>query len=254
MATQNDTKLKKMLDLHRPGTVLLASWLERQGISRDLQKHYRRSNWLESVGTGAFKKEGETVTWQGGLYALQSQAGTPIHAGAMTAIALQGFAHYARFAEDVYLFSPRGTRLASWFKHHDWGVTIRHFSTSVLPDGVGLVDRDEKNFVIRIAGLERAMLECLHLAPQEFDLVECFQVMEGLSGLRPAVVQELLLACTSVKAKRLFLYMAERANHPWLSFVDISKLDLGSGERSFAKGGAYVPKYNLVVPQELAPL
>ena len=107
--------------------------------------------------------------------------------------------------------------------------------------------------MIRIAGLERAMLECLHLAPQQFDLVECFQVMEGLSGLRPAVVQELLRACTSVKAKRLFLYLAEQANHAWLQFVDVSQLDLGSGERSLAKGGVYVPKYNLVVPQELAP-
>jgi hypothetical protein len=252
MATQNDTKLKKMLGLHKLGTVLLAAWLERQGISRNLQKHYRRSGWLESVGTGAFKRQGEAVTWQGGLFALQTEADTPIHAGAMTALGLQGFAHYARYAQDVYLFSPRGTRLASWFKHHEWGVAIRHFSTSVLPDGVGLLDRDEKNFVIRISGLERAMLECLHLAPQEFDLVECFQIMEGLTGLRPDVVQELLRGCTSVKAKRLFLYMAERANHSWLSFVDVSTLDLGSGGRSFAKGGAYVPKYNLVVPQELA--
>lgn len=254
MATQNDAKLKTLLRLHRPGVVLLASWLEQQGISRDLQKHYRRNHWLESVGTGAFKKADDDVTWQGGVHALQQQAALPVHPGALTAIVLQGFAHYARLSQMVYLFSPPGAKLAAWFRRYDWGVPIQHVSTSVLPEGVGLVDHDEKNFAIRISGLERAMLECLHLAPRQFDLVECFQLMEGLGGLRPQIVQELLERCTSVKAKRLFFYMAERAGHSWLSYVDRTNVDLGSGERSLAKGGAYVAKYNLVIPQELAAL
>jgi hypothetical protein len=46
--------------------------------------------------------------------------------------------------------------------------------------------------------------------------------------------------------------MAEKANHQWLPFVDQSKLDLGKGERSLSKGGTYIAKYNLVVPNELA--
>jgi Transcriptional regulator, AbiEi antitoxin, Type IV TA system/Transcriptional regulator, AbiEi antitoxin N-terminal domain len=254
VSTENGTKLKKLLGLYRPGTVLLASWLERQGISRDLQTRYRRSGWLESVGAGAFKRPGDLVTWQGGLFALQHQAGLPVHAGAMTALSLQGFAHFLRLGQhNVFLLSPRGTKLPAWLKKHDWGMPIRHVPTSVFPAEVGFADHDEKNYTIRISGPERAMLECLHLAPKEFDLVECFQVMEGLTTLQPKVVQELLAACTSVKAKRLFLYMAERANHQWLSIVDASSLDLGKGERSLSKGGVYVPKYNLVVPPELAP-
>src|SRR5690606_4258724 len=116
------------------------------------QKHYRRSGWLESVGTGALKRPGESVTWQGGLYALQAQAGQPIHAGAMTALALQGFAHYARLNPEVTLFSPRGVKLAAWFKQHDWGMSVRHFAISFLPQETGLVDRDEINFVIRVSG------------------------------------------------------------------------------------------------------
>lgn len=253
VSTNNDTKLKKLLVLHKPGTILLAPWLEKHSISRDLQTRYRRSGWLESVGAGAFKKPQDHVTWQGGLYALQHQAHLPIHAGAMTAFALQGFAHYLRLGqENVYLLSSRGTKLPAWFKQHDWGVTIKYNPTSVLPENVGLVTHEEKNYSIQISGPERAMLECLHLAPKEFDLVECFQVMEGLTTLRPQVVQDLLTACTSVKVKRLFLYLAERSGHQWLSFVDMSLIDLGKGVRSLSKGGDYVSKYNLVVPHELA--
>lgn len=253
MDTKNGSKIKKLLDLHRPGTILLASWLEKQGISRDLQTRYRRSGWLESVGTGAFKRPGEQVTWQGALYALQKQAELPIHAGAMTALTLQGFAHYARLGKDnLFLFSPRGTKLPAWFRKHDWRMSLRYFPTSVLPDELGFANHDDKYYTVRISAAERAMLECLHLAPEKLDLVECFQVMEGLANLRPKLVQELLEKCTSIKAKRLFLYMAEKANHQWLSLVDRDKLDLGTGDRSLAKGGFYVSKYHLVIPNTLA--
>ena len=255
VGTYMETKLKKLFGFHRPGTVSVASWLEKQGISRDLQKRYRRGGWLESVGTGAFKRPGDEVNWQGGLYALQTQAELPVHPGAMTALAMQGLAHYLRLGEEkVFLFSPPKTPLPAWFRNHDWTAPIEHVQSSVLPPTLGLTDHEEKTFTIRISSPERAMLECLHLAPDELDLVECSQVMEGLVNLRPKQVQELLTACTSVKAKRLFLYMAEKVNHPWLPLVDTSKLDLGTGDRSLAKGGVYVSKYQLVVPEQLAAL
>jgi hypothetical protein len=247
-----ESKLKKMLALHRPGTVYLASWLEKQGISRDLQKGYRRGGWLESVGPGAYKRPGEEVRWQGGLFALQSQAELPVHPAAMTALAMQGLAHYLRLGkETVWLFSPRKTTLPAWFRKRDWAVRIKHIQTSILPPALGLNDHDEKTFAIRVSSPERAMLECLHLAPDDLDLMECSQVMEGLVNLRPKLVQELLTACTSIKAKRLFVYLAEKAGHPWLPLVDLSKIDFGRGDRSLAKGGVYVAKYHLVLPESL---
>jgi hypothetical protein len=255
VSTNNETKLKRLLELHRPGTVLLATWLEKQGFSRSLQARYRRSGWLASVGTGAFKRPSEEVTWQGGLHALQDQAGLAIHAGALTAFSLQGFAHYLRLGQQVvFLFSARGVTLPAWFRKHDWGVAVRHVPTSVLPAELGLADHEEKTFNVRLSTPERAMLECLHLAPKELDLLECFQVMEGLANLRPHLVQQLLQECTSIKVKRLFLYLAEKAGHQWLSFVDRSAVDLGKGERSLGKGGVHVAKYNLVVPAAVAGL
>lgn len=254
MSTKTDSKLKKLLDLHTPGAVILASWLERQGISRSLQARYRSSGWLESVGTGALKRPHDVVTWEGALYALQTQADLPIHVGAISALALQGFSHYLRLGqEEIFLFSPRGVNLPAWFMKADWMVSIRHHSTSVLPPGGGLVQHEAKMFTVKISGPERAMLECLHLAPKVFDLLECYEVMEGLANLRPDLVTEMLQSCRSIKAKRLFLYLAEKAQHRWLDYVDRSAVDLGKGDRSVAAaGGVYVSRYKLVVPEALA--
>lgn len=98
------------------------------------------------------------------------------------------------------------------------------------------------------------MMECLYLTPKRLDMVECYQVMEGLVNLRPKVVQQLLESCTSVKAKRLFLYMAEKAGHQWLQFVDQTNIHLGAGDRSLVDNGVYVAKHHISIPRELAYL
>jgi hypothetical protein len=98
---------------------------------------------------------------------------------------------------------------------------------------------------------ERAILEALHLAPKEIDLVEAFHILESLRTLRPQLMQALLEACTSIKVKRLFLFMAERAALPVRPRLNDEAIELGSGDRTPAPGGAYVAKFGLVVPKEL---
>lgn len=78
--------------------------------------------------------------------------------------------------------------------------------------------------------------------------------MEGLANLRPKLVQELLQKCTSIKVKRLFLYLSEKANHSWVQFIDVSSVDIGNGNRRITEGGAYVSKYQITKPNELALL
>jgi len=94
-------------------------------------------------------------------------------------------------------------------------------------------------------------MECLYLAPKSQPLVEVFELMEGLNNLRPATVQKLLEACTSVKVKRLFLYLADKAGHEWLSHISLDKVDLGSGKRAIVSDGVYVSEYQITVPREL---
>ena len=51
--------------------------------------------------------------------------------------------------------------------------------------------------------------------------------------------------------KRLFLYMAEKAQHPWLNYLDLQKIDSGKGNRSLVEKGIYVLKYKITIPKEL---
>jgi Transcriptional regulator, AbiEi antitoxin, Type IV TA system/Transcriptional regulator, AbiEi antitoxin N-terminal domain len=247
------TKINALLQSWPSGTVGLSVWLEKQGVSRQLQRHYQKSGWFESLGRGAFRRAGDTADWLGALYALQKQGGLDIHAGGQTALGLLGQAHYLELnAKTVQLFAPRKTLLPAWFRNHDWGLKPELHNTNFLPAAIGLVDVEHKLFTVKASGTARAVMECLYLAPEKFDLVEAYQIMEGLGTLRPAVVQTLMEQCGSVKVKRLFLYMAGKAGHAWVKHLDRSKVDFGSGKRSVAPGGVYAPKYEITVPKELA--
>ena len=255
MSTNNETKIKNLLDLHVPGTIILASWLEANGFSYDLQQRYRKSGWLQSIGVGAFKRPNDTISWQGALYSIQKQAKLPIYVGGPTALFMLGFFHYIRTeAEPVYLFSELKIRLPAWFKNYSWKEPINHIKTSFLPKGVEMEDYNEKLFPLTIASPERAILECLYLTPEKLDLLETYQILSGLVNLRPGILQKLLEGCNSIKVKRLFLYMSNKANHQWAQFFELSSVDLGQGERSIVKNGVYDPKFRITVPRELAQL
>ena len=64
-------------------------------------------------------------------------------------------------------------------------------------------------------------------------------------------MQELLEGCTSVKVKRLFLYLAKRADLPVVRHLNLEGISLGSGERMVVPGGVHVPEFGLTVPREL---
>jgi len=255
MTTNSDKKLMSLLGNHVPGTVLLASWLERNGISRDLQQYYLKSGWLDSYGVGAFKRPNENVQWIGALNSLQRQTELLVHAGGLTSLSLQGLSHYFRTEkEPLYLFSPQYVKLPKWFLNQEWSTRIIHVRTKFLPANSALSEYSRDGIKLRISSAERAILECLHLTPNRFDMVECYQILEGLANLRPKILQELLEKCNSVKVKRLFLYMVSKAKHQWLDFVDQSKIELGTGDRVIVKGGVYISKFKISIPKELAAL
>ncbi len=255
MSTINEIKIKKLLELHIPETVLLASWLEANGFSHDLQHRYKKSGWLESVGSGAFKRPNETVGWQGALFSLQKQSNLTVFVGGPTALAFYGYSHYLRAgSENVYCFSPLKVNLPSWFIKYPWKETVKHVRTSFLPANIGISEHKENSFHLLTSSSERAILECLYLAPDKQDLIETHQIMSGLVNLRPEIIQKLLEECTSVKVKRLFLYMAKKINHHWFQFLDLSNVKLGEGDRSIVKFGTYDSEFKITVPKELAKL
>jgi len=249
----NEIKINSLIQSLPKGSVILPSWLLSQGYSYELQQRYRKSGWLKSIGKGAMIKSGDTLVLAGALSALQN-ANINIHIGGRSALELQGLAHYLQINNpETTLFLNGRVKLPVWFESNDWNTKIKLFRLSLFEDEtLGMTDFQEGELTMKISNPARAIMECLALCPEKFPLSESFELMEGLATLRPAKVQELLENCKSLKVKRLFLHFAEKANHSWFKYLEISKIDLGVGNRSLVESGVLVSKYKLVLPNELA--
>lgn len=250
---EKEQKINRLLKSQPSGVVYLSSWLTENGFSTQLLNRYKKSNWLYSIGTGAWMRVGEKPTYEGAIYALKQQTQSSIHLGGKTALSLLGKAHYLEFStQQITLFGGSKEKLPAWFSKYNWGVKVNYFSSSFLPSNVGLQTLEQSNFSLQISNPVRALLECLYLAPKKQNLLECYEILEGLNNLRPKQVQDLLEQCTSIKVKRLFLYMAQKSKHDWFKYINVEKIDMGKGKRSIVKEGVYIGEYGITVPKELA--
>lgn len=252
MTTDNRSKINKLLSLQPSGVVFTSRWLVDQGYSPELLREYRNSQWLTSIGSGAMIRTNDQVSYWGGIFSLQEQLNLSIHPAAKTALSLQGKAHFINFTQqEVYLFGQTKESLPAWFMNYDWGVKVSFYTSSFLPQGLGMTTLTFNTFKLNVSSPARALMECLFLAPHSQDLIECFQIMQGLNNLHPKTTQNLLVSCTSVKVKRLFLYFAEKAGHAWFKQLDLGRIDLGKGNRSLVKNGVYIKAYKITVPKEM---
>ena len=80
---------------------------------------------------------------------------------------------------------------------------------------------------------------------------EADALMQGMTTSRPQRVGLLLRHCRSIKAKRLFLALAHRHAHAWLSRVPMDDVDLGRGKRALMAGGRLDPTYQITLPGDL---
>jgi len=253
MSTQNKSKINQILMAWPShGGMVTQKWLTEKGVSRFLARAYVKGGWLKPAGSGAFYRAESKPLWPGGLNTLQKQLDLPIHAGGETALRWHGYGHTASMntPPPVYLFGPQGAKPPAWFLKFDWANKVQYQTTDFLPyqTRYGLTEDEEAG--ILLSSPERAMLETLLLMPGSMSFEGAAHLMEGLSTLRPDLVSSLLRTCRSVKVKRCFLYMAERANHSWFQRLDLSRVDLGKGKRSVVLGGKYDPKYKITVPAE----
>lgn len=254
MSTVHGTKINRLLQQWPRGTVATNRWLAFQGISSDLARWYVKAGWLTRVGLGAYSQAGDTVDWQGGLFALQSQLGMTVHGGARTALELQGRAHYVPLGsrKRTILVSDAPESLPTWFKKHAWEAQIEHHSLMLFKHIPLESSRhvDCGGFQITVSSPERAIMEDMRLARTNDDIEHSIQLLENLATLRPNIVQQLLETCTSIKVKRLFMWAAEQVGHAWSDRLDPARVDLGAGKRQLYKGGTFDPKYQITVPRQ----
>ena len=251
MNTTKQTKINSLLQKLPSGALYFGSWLNENGISYFLQRHYRASQWLTAIDKGVMYRTGEKPTLFSALSCFNSQLNKKFYIGAMSALEMRGFAHYVPLGrQTIVVYCPRDEWFPKWLSKYDWGVEILKKHTEFSETGVTKIN--ENSFDVAASSPERAFLESLDLAPKYYNLTDLYQVMEMLNGLRADLIQKLLEECSSIKVRRLFLYMAEKAEHSWLEDLDLTKIDLGKGKRSIVKNGVYNAKYQITIPQDLA--
>lgn len=256
--SQNTSKLNHLLRSWPRGTIGVQEWLDSMGIYRQLAERYCQSKWLERIGAGAYQIIDDNVEWMGAVYTIQQQMHYHIHVGGLTALELQGFGHYIRLGENELIWllkdSDETRALPKWFlSNFAKKNTVLYLSRDFLKKipSLGLHDYSIKEFNISISTPERAILECMELSPNKITVEHTKSLMENMTTLRPTLVQQLLEACDSIKAKRLFMLLAEYCGHTWISRLKLDTIDFGNGKRVIGKGGRYYAKYQLSLPVNL---
>ena len=252
MDSLNSMKINKLLQAWPRGMVALHPWLRQHGVSRKLAEQYRRRGWIDALGRGAFIRRGDKVDWPGAVCAIQKVGGKRVHPGGRTALELQGLGHFLRVGarSPVYLYGAPGVRLPAWFRGHDWHHPVRYTASGLFSRELFLTSRSFGEFAIDISSPERAVLEYLDGFPEHASFEEARELVEGLTTARPEALQSLLESCTSVKVKRMFLYLADQVKHPWRAQLNDKRIRLGRGKRLLVRGGRFDPRYLITVPSE----
>lgn len=254
MASNIKSKLNQVILNIPHGAVVTTEWLKERGVSPKLAWWYVKSNWLERIADKAYKKPQTNIAWIGVVNALQTQLHKQIHISGKSALGLIGKAHYLLMGRNLELdlTLAGNTFLPAWFKskHLSKDKFKVHRSMLLASDDLKefLIHKEFEGLDIILSCAELAILEVLNLILTKQDLIEAAQLMESLPYLRANRVQELLEACTSIKAKRIYLYLASKYQHKWLKKLDLAKIDLGKGKRVVAKGGIYDSEFQISVP------
>lgn len=268
MSEQNSRKINQLLETLGDTDLVSARWLRAHGYSSSLVARYVASGWLESPARGVYMRKGGLLLWEGVLHSLQAREQLPVHAGGRYALAWHGHEHYLRLGEaaTVTLYGP--ARVPGWVRRLKLPERFEHcgrgpFDLTPLPLTDGVMDDElyerglereadtSLSASVILASDERAMLELCDAPPNAALVYEVDALMQGMAGLRPELVSRLLHLCSSIKAKRLFLALAERHAHPWFARLALDRVNLGSGKRVLVPGGRLHPKYQITLPEDL---
>ena len=244
---------RKLQEVLPDGLLVNRNWLKKQGFNRPQVDYYLRSGMLVATARGVYRRAGPPLKWQHVLYSLQ-ELGFAVHVGGRAALDHQGLAHYLPMGaqQTIQLYSDGG--MPGWLHEVETNAVFEvHrrslFTRSEVSLGLTTLPFGGWDWPLNYATRERALLEYLDELPDKADLDMADKYMESATNLRPKLLMSLLQACSRVKTKRLFLWLAERYHPAWFDKLDIAALDLGSGKRVIFKSGVLNNKYNITVPR-----
>ena len=250
MSIHKNIKLNHLLASWPPGLVRVSKYLSKNGYTPQLMKRYVKSQWVRSLYEGAYVKLKDEPSIYGVLNALREQSGLAIHLGGVSALEYYGYAQYYNLApvgpHYIYVSDEKKQTLAKWAQ--TLSLKLNYVNKHLFRNFVGLEKKEEGDIAFTISRPERAILELLSLVPKNFSMEFASENLENLQGLDPRLTQELLEQCSSIKVKRLFLYLAEEKGLPCFKKLNIARIDLGKGKRVIGEGGNYSRKYGISVP------
>lgn len=258
----NVNRRKELLRLVPEGSLVTRSWLLDQNFSINAIDNLVKSQQLEPVKGGVYKRDGTELRWTAVVYFLQSQKASDLTVGGLTALELQKLGHYIPLNDQLTIHLYGSDTLPVWVSQLVPDVNFQKHSTSDLlgyaPDDATrdqlakftkTVDWSSTPEGLTMSTPERAILEVLNEVPNKIAFEHAYELMQGLTALSPRALQALLELCHNIKVRRLFFWYAEKLNYPWLHRIDQSRIDLGSGNRVIVKGGKLDKKYLITVPE-----
>lgn len=269
----NADRRRLLNDLLPEGMPVSKAWLiEQAALDRHAVDNLLKSGQLRPLGRGVYARPGTHLNWMGAMASLQSLFGSDLTVGGLTALQLQGHAHYLPLSSTIAVHLYGRDLVPKWLQ--DALPDVRIYRHAALPGLTGtglstrlydswshqLVEADSGGAPPRawpfvLSSVERALLEVLDDVPGSVSFEHAAQLLQGMTNLSPRRLEALLRACTSVKLRRLFYWLAERQNHSWFRRLPppeaLDGLGLGRGNRKLASKGKLDAKYRITVPEEM---
>jgi len=271
------SKLNWLIQNTSPGSLVLQAWLTMNDISPQLAQKYVKSSWLHKLRSGVYFRPGKKPQWHNAVDCLAKQLEFPVHLAGLTSLTYQGKSHYLQLHEkSIWLEVPPKTIIPQWFKSFpEYSAKLplappnenEHLestldtqvenpqwlfvtSNKLLKDEQSdLIAVEVNNTQLKASRPELAAFELLNAVPANISFEHAAEVFQGLINLSPRKVQSLLNRSQTIKTNRLFLFLANYYQHPWVSRIDETQINLGSGKRQVVTGGKLDHNYHITVPE-----
>ena len=150
----------------------------------------------------------------------------------------------------LLMVAHHNSNIPKWMTSDSFDKNFKPFSTKMI-DVPQTSTLQIEGVDVLVSSPEQAFMECLLLAPEQYNYMDLYYIMEQLTSLRADVVQTLLEHIKNQRIKRVFLYMAEKAGHYWFDMLNIDRINLGTSKQQLVENGIYIKKYRITIPKEL---